>query len=164
MEVKGTIIPEFKVYNRYQELARRERELKELAWEKELQLAMEASDPLSTQKVDSDCTMALAQTCSSCPKGHHALQKMSSSPPKLKKLRSCDSGLKEKNLGPMKKNISAELDIREHSQLNSQKEEPNTTIEGNDSGSDTLCDIQNKLQNLEFIDRSPSPVDRHKSA
>ncbi|XP_063237367.1 serine/threonine-protein kinase 32B-like isoform X3 [Bacillus rossius redtenbacheri] len=38
-------LPEFRVYNREQELARRERERKETAWEEELLEAMSASDP-----------------------------------------------------------------------------------------------------------------------
>lgn len=48
MEPPNSMIPEFKIYNRYQELERKAREEKELAWEQELLLAMNASDPLST--------------------------------------------------------------------------------------------------------------------
>lgn len=48
MEPPSSMIPEFKIYNRYQELERKAREEKELAWERELLLAMNASDPLST--------------------------------------------------------------------------------------------------------------------
>lgn len=47
MEPPNAMIPEFKIYNRYQELERKAREEKELAWERELLLAMNASDPLS---------------------------------------------------------------------------------------------------------------------
>jgi len=42
-------IPQFRVYNREQELARREREEKESAWEQELLQAMMASDPTGFQ-------------------------------------------------------------------------------------------------------------------
>ena len=42
-------IPQFRVYNREQELARREREKKESAWEQELLQAMGASDPTGFQ-------------------------------------------------------------------------------------------------------------------
>ena len=42
-------IPQFRVYNREQELARREREEKESAWEQELLQAMRASDPTGFQ-------------------------------------------------------------------------------------------------------------------
>jgi hypothetical protein len=47
-------LPQFRVYNREQELARREREQKESAWEQELLQAMRASDPTGSQLTSSD--------------------------------------------------------------------------------------------------------------
>ncbi|XP_021925102.1 serine/threonine-protein kinase 32B-like isoform X2 [Zootermopsis nevadensis] len=46
-------LPQFRVYNREQELARREREQKESAWEQELLQAMRASDPTGSQDASS---------------------------------------------------------------------------------------------------------------
>jgi hypothetical protein len=47
-------LPQFRVYNREQELARREREQKESAWEQELLQAMRASDPTGSQHASSE--------------------------------------------------------------------------------------------------------------
>lgn len=47
-------LPEFRMYNREQELARREREQKESAWEQELLQAMRASDPTGSQHASSE--------------------------------------------------------------------------------------------------------------
>ncbi|KAF2893361.1 hypothetical protein ILUMI_12812 [Ignelater luminosus] len=163
MELHGAIIPEFKVYNRYQELARRERELKELAWERELQLAMEASDPLSTGSKED--TSAPTQTCSSCPKARNIDMKINNTSPQIKKLRSCGPTTKEgccsakggKCLNLLEDSTSSQLpSISNQNKVGSGKEKVRTS-------SDTICDIQNKLQSLDFIDRSPSPVERLKS-
>jgi hypothetical protein len=47
-------LPQFRVYNREQELARREREQKESAWEQELLQAMGASDPIGSHITSSE--------------------------------------------------------------------------------------------------------------
>lgn len=49
MEDRCQIIPDFRIYNRYHELEKRERERKEFAWEHELLAAMNASDPLGLE-------------------------------------------------------------------------------------------------------------------
>lgn len=165
MELHGSIIPEFKVYNRYQELARRERELKELAWERELQLAMEASDPLQTGSKED--TSAPTQTCSSCPKARNLDMKINNTSLKIKKLRSCGSATKEE--GCCSSSSEECLDLLEESSTSSQLpaiSNQKKVGSGNEkvrTSSDTTCDIQNKLQSLDFIDRSPSPVERLKS-
>lgn len=114
MDFPGTIIPDFKVYNRYQELEKRERERKELAWERELELAMRSSDPLKEETEPKE----KIHKCSGCPK----LETM------------INSNCKVQYGSAM-------------SQLALPEEE-------------TTVDIQNKLQNIDFIDRTPSPVER----
>ncbi|XP_023724584.1 serine/threonine-protein kinase 32B [Cryptotermes secundus] len=58
-------LPQFRVYNREQELARREREQKESAWEQELLQAMGASDPTGSQFTSSkDCKVSTSVTSS----------------------------------------------------------------------------------------------------
>ncbi|KAF5308712.1 hypothetical protein FQR65_LT06073 [Abscondita terminalis] len=153
MELNKTIIPEFKIYNRYQELAKREKELKELAWERELQQAMEASDPFGSKDSSDD----LKQTCSSCPQKRDVDLQMH--------VRSCDSDLLENSntliLNKLTVDDTNRSVLNETSQLNSQTH--STSIENNKPNSSATRDIQNKLQNIEFIDRSPSPIDRLKS-
>jgi hypothetical protein len=53
-------LPQFRVYNREQELARREREQKESAWEQELLQAMGASDPTGSQHSSNEDHKVLA--------------------------------------------------------------------------------------------------------
>lgn len=116
----------FRVYNRYRELARRERELKEQAWERELQLAMEASEVQSVAgKQKSFDEIKTSDRVEGCEK--------------LRKGNSFD-------LAPIK-------DQRLKSSASSQLE--------NDVKATNLRtgDIQRKLQSLDFIDRSPSPVE-----
>ncbi|KAK4875412.1 hypothetical protein RN001_011834 [Aquatica leii] len=158
MELNKTIIPEFKIYNRYQELARREKELKELAWERELQQAMEASDPLASNDVK--------QTCSSCA------QKRDIEVSLQKHFRACDSDLSENSLVLDKCTNDTIVDtscsmLDKISQLNSQTQSNENAkdlrVENIKSNSSTICNMQNKLQNIDFIDRSPSPIDRLKS-
>lgn len=96
MELRTQIIPEFKIYNRYHELEKREREKKELAWEKELLLAMDASDPLDQNKEkQGDANKARRQNGSqSCPRLNVNTSNINTrleNSPRLKKLRSCES-------------------------------------------------------------------------
>ncbi|KAF5273918.1 hypothetical protein FQA39_LY01033 [Lamprigera yunnana] len=159
VELSRGVIPAFKIYNRYQELAKREKERKELAWEKELQLAMEASDPLSSN--------AVHQTCSSCPK-----ERESASPIQQMPITNCDLNLEENsnavvlekstNSSPANNDRSSS---EKNSQLTSETEgSPNATSSSKRNlNGGSMCDIENKLQNFEFIDRSPSPIERLKS-
>ena len=119
MEHPGSIIPDFKVYNRYQELERRERERKEQAWEKELELAMRSSDPLKEETEPRE----KIHKCTGCPK----LEATIINP----KCQTNTDGSNNKSQLPL----------------------PET--EGS-----SVNDIHNKLQNIDFIDRTPSPVDR----
>ncbi|GLV34253.1 uncharacterized protein CBL_00184 [Carabus blaptoides fortunei] len=194
MELRDQIIPEFKVYNRYQELERREREKKELAWEKELLHAMNASDPLG-QKIEasSEETNTNLHSCSrSCPKlnvTHTNVQSRIENSPRLKKLRSCESAT-FKPSGRDIKHSSSQL-IQKFSSVESypvneehvekkmkaikvterpamytlcgicSKQAKNVVksevmAKKNDIGT---CDIEGNLQQLEFIDRTPSPTD-----
>ncbi|XP_031350155.1 serine/threonine-protein kinase 32B isoform X2 [Photinus pyralis] len=143
IELHQTIIPEFKIYNRYQELARREKERKELAWEKELQLAMEASDPLSPVTKDN-------YTCSSCPKSRSVDDSCSSILKSVKIYHKTPCILETKE-------FLDDTIIEESSQLVNQTSDNQSATSFQ---KEKVCDIQNKLQNFEFIDRSPSPVDR----
>lgn len=119
METPPTIIPEFKIYNRYQELARREREKKEQDWEKELQLAMESSEPF---KEDTDPKI---QKCTGCK-----LESMINS--------------KNKQLYTNTKMSCNETDVNCKEQLKLPEKQK----------------IDDKLQNIDYIDRTPSPVER----
>lgn len=65
-------LPQFRVYNREQELARREREQKESAWEQELLQAMGASDPTGSQFTGSeDRKVSTSVTSSDTTVGTH---------------------------------------------------------------------------------------------
>lgn len=86
------MIPEFKNYNRQHYLEMKKKELIEEEWDRELQMAMNASDPLGVVPEESH--------------GAH-------SKPRKKK-----------------------------------------------SAKEDQTDLTNKLQNIDFIDRTPSPVDR----
>lgn len=114
----------FRVYNRYRELARRERELKEQAWERELQLAMEASEVQSVagKQKSFDDTKTNEDGLVGCGK--------------LRKGNSCDLDQRLKSAGAS-------------SQLENDVKTTNSRT----------GDIQRKLQSLDFIDRSPSPVE-----
>ncbi|XP_015838773.1 serine/threonine-protein kinase 32B isoform X1 [Tribolium castaneum] len=121
LELPGTIIPDFKVYNRYQELEKRERERKEQAWERELELAMRSSDPLKEETEPKE----KIHKCTGCPK----LETMI--------------------------NSNCKLNYDDRGSNMSQLSLPDTKHD------DTpVSDIQNKLQNIDFIDRTPSPVER----
>ncbi|KAL3268489.1 hypothetical protein HHI36_007600 [Cryptolaemus montrouzieri] len=119
MDSPCLVIPDFKIYNRYQELERREREKKEKAWEQELESAMSSSDPLSNL-------------------GNIDIKKHT-------------SGSKEMNISKYsqqsKKPVNIEY-ICDNSQLSKISE------------SEVVEVVQNKLQNLDFIDRTPSPIER----
>lgn len=91
MEVQTAVIPEFKIYNRYQELERRAREEKELAWERELLLAMNASDPLGpphSRWVSPRCR----KTCPVTPSVGNGSQQQTSSVSLPQKLSVAGSG------------------------------------------------------------------------
>lgn len=139
LEYTSSIIPEFKIYNRYQELERRERERKEMAWEQELQLAMQLSEPLGTENEKESQSIP---TCRSCPKLD---EKCIKSDAKFKKVKSHDCSFANRYRIPLKKTSnSLETDHTYRSRKNHDKN----------------VDIQEKLQNLEFIDRTPSPIER----
>ncbi|KAJ4451024.1 hypothetical protein ANN_02460, partial [Periplaneta americana] len=57
-------LPQFRVYNRERELARREREQKETAWEEELLEAMRASDPIGPTRTCSEDHESLSESAS----------------------------------------------------------------------------------------------------
>lgn len=173
MEPAHQIIPEFRIYNRYQELERREREKKEQAWEKELLLAMNASDPLGQrrqQAADDDLNKNL-HTCRSCPKLDTQNPKPKTS--RLKKPKSCES----ESFNPSWDTRTSELTTAvettppQHrldadqkllgqcvSCSRSRKDDLNRTVETRSDIS--TCDIDKKLQQLDFIDRTPSPQEK----
>lgn len=141
LEPQGTIIPEFKIYNRYQELERRERERKEQAWERELELAMSSSDPLKEETEPRE----KIHKCTGCPK----LESMINSNCKLKKCDQNDS-------------FGEKDDSRKGNDSNTSQLHPPPSVNQTKKSEDKtgLDDIQNKLQNIDFIDRTPSPVER----
>lgn len=139
MDYTSSIIPEFKIYNRYQELERRERERKELAWERELQLAMELSQPFATENEQDN---QMIPTCRSCPKLD---EKCIKSDGKFKKVKSHDCSFGNKNRISLKK-TSNSIDADYVYKMKTHQE--------------NNAAIQEKLQNLDFIDRTPSPVEK----
>lgn len=152
MEINSKIISEFKIYNRYQELERREREKKELAWEEELELAMKSSDPLGAGN-----TRENLHTCRSCPKLD--ISKLDQTTHKLKKLKSCDSCIRSKTSRPIEK-----LSESFHSQLHQLSEKFSDGKEKSSEAEGKVVsqskDSQNKLYSLDYIDRTPSPIDK----
>ncbi|XP_022909626.2 serine/threonine-protein kinase 32A isoform X1 [Onthophagus taurus] len=136
------IIPEFKIYNRFQELERKERERKELAWEEELRTAMNLSDPLETKKFDDP----QIPTCQSYPKLDHCC----ASSPRIKKMMSYDSTLKKgsKSFDKFKSGGDGAISSSQEDRLNV----PNTV-------KTTAKKEKGVLQNIDFIDRTPSPVE-----
>lgn len=174
MEPACQIIPEFRIYNRYQELERREREKKELAWEKELLLAMNASDPLGNgAKVDE------LHTCRSCPKLNNPNTNPRLNDTKLKKPKSCENesfnpswdtetpnmDMNHVSTSPKASDVEARLEHDSEQNLltlcvscsKSRKTVVHSTVAHSDN---STCDIDKKLQQLDFIDRTPSPVDK----
>lgn len=155
MDTQYEIIPEFRIYNRYQELERREKEKKEQQWENELLRAMDASDPLANNHSHEK----QLQTCRSCPKLNQNPPKSNS---KMKKLKSCDSEVfncevRTVNLTDTKK-TNNEQNLLSFCVSCSKTEEE---IGAEEVKSDMLtCDIDKKLQSLDFIDRTPSPIDK----
>lgn len=138
-----SVIPEFKIYNRYHELERRERERKELAWEKELEIAMNSSVSIERGKKED----GQIPTCQSCPK----LDECAASP-KLKKMMSYDASYRKGKMRSLDKYCKS---ISEHSQLTDETVKRMTTATGTDDG---------KLQSIDFIDRTPSPVEKRGEA
>lgn len=196
MESAYQIIPEFRIYNRYQELERREREKKELAWEKELLNAMNASDPLGQHECTVDDNNKNLHTCRSCPKlnQQNSNPKLNSS--KLKKPKSCenesfspswDTKTSEMTTpttcsttittAPTTTTTSKSYDSTRIKQIETnkidteqnllglcvscsggRKDNLNKTVEAHRDNS--TCDIDKKLQQLDFIDRTPSPQEK----
>ncbi|KAI4462121.1 5-formyltetrahydrofolate cyclo-ligase-related [Holotrichia oblita] len=156
LQHSSMIIPEFKIYNRYQELERRERERKELAWERELQIAMDLSDQ-ATQKEESSTSHQIP-TCQSCPKLGKGTG--GDSPQKLRKMISYDSCSAVSKLAGKSEKCKSRRSSNEHvstgknlsvaSEVNSSKSE----AIGKELDTDA---VRKKLQNIEFIDRTPSP-------
>lgn len=128
-----TIIPEFKTYNRYQEVEKRQREMKEQAWEKELISAMNASNPLNQGPKP-------VQISNSSQMQH---QKYNSVRSKGKRVL---SPLDELSDGSTRHGRQFRL-----SDGSSCDKVPAKNVSG---------DVQVKLQSLDFIDRTPSPVER----
>ncbi|XP_065174193.1 serine/threonine-protein kinase 32B isoform X2 [Atheta coriaria] len=138
LDQNPTIIPEFKIYNRYHELARRERERKEQAWERELQNAMNSSNPLEVLPENS----AAMHTCQSCPKLVTRQESDVTASPrsgKLQKMASYDSAIK---VSTKIKHGCRSFSIK--------------SSDIHNKGDDLL----QKVQCLDFIDRTPSPNDR----
>ncbi|GJQ83876.1 hypothetical protein Trydic_g6754 [Trypoxylus dichotomus] len=151
------LIPEFKTYNRCQELEKKEKERKEMEWERELQLAMDLADPHHTFQIP---------TCKSCPKLLDKCFPETESPQKLRKMTSYDSCCSGTN---------ADAKTSERSEL---RATPTTSTGGRKLAVATAGkmssasavnyvetdlqpdDIRNTLQNIEFIDRTPSPSER----
>lgn len=177
MEPAYQIIPEFKIYNRYQELERREREKKEQAWEKELLLAMNASDPLGENLVDDN----ILHTCRSCPKLNMQNSHQNHRPnSKLKKPKSCEnesfSPSWETDIVDGQQNLETKPGSAACGKPTEHKtNEPNLLtlcvtcsktrkdhVNSTEAHSDkSTCDIDKKLQQLDFIDRTPSPVEKN---
>lgn len=169
MEPQYQIIPEFRIYNRYQELERREKEKKEQQWEKELLRAMNESDPLRNSHLEKQL-----HTCRSCPKLNHHPPKFSS---RMKKPKSCESDgfncvLQTVEITDKKKHNLKTLefvsDTKKHNSdqnllslcVSCSKPEPE--IATDDINRDNSSrDINRKMQNLDFIDRTPSPSEKN---
>lgn len=133
MEISPTLIPDFKTYNRYHEVEKRQREMKELAWEKELLLAMNASNPLNQAPNEK---VAVANSSNVHHQKHHSkskhsLSRVDESPP----ASASQHGRQTQSSG--KRGDRAQLKSREGT-----------------------GEVQHKLQNLDFIDRTPSPIER----
>lgn len=113
-----------------------------MAWEQELQLAMELSEPLTTDN-EKDCSKSIP-TCRSCSKLD---DKCSIKPDgKFKKVKSHDYSFGTKNRIVLKKS-SHSIDTE-------------YTYNKTKKGNDLDVKIADKLQNLDFIDRTPSPIER----
>lgn len=144
----STIIPEFRIYNRYHELERRERERKELAWEKELQIAMDLSEQSDSQQMP---------TCQSCPK----LLEGCGESPKLRKMPSYDSCCVPAPISETRKSRRRASDDHVAKNMNnSSAVGDGGGVPTSDKDPDDVEDVRNKLQNIEFIDRTPSPSER----
>ncbi|XP_044754182.1 serine/threonine-protein kinase 32B isoform X2 [Coccinella septempunctata] len=129
MESPFSIIPDFKIYNRYHEMERKLREEKEQAWEKELQNAMDSSDPLTGSPPGDDSTESRGCSSKSQEFDRHG---------------PTGTGKQDSSNEPRNKLLSNNGQLLQIPE----KEE----IEGNE--------VQNKLQNLDFIDRTPSPNEK----
>lgn len=115
-----------------------------MAWEQELQLAMELSEPLSTDN-DKDSNKTIP-TCRSCSKLDDKCINKNKTDGKFKKVKSHDYTFGNKNRIVLKK-TSHSIDTEYvHKTKKSNKE--------------LDVKIEEKLQNLDFIDRTPSPIER----
>lgn len=137
MTMKTSFIPEFIIYNRYQELERRERERKEEAWESELEMAMNSSDPLKSSSSSSINKTTEEKTTRSRIARH------------------------AKKCGVLKVNLM------KNSQEDIEEEEWEGCSQARigylslpDKETFRKVEEDAKLQNIEYIDRTPSPVDR----
>lgn len=126
-------MPEFLVYNRCQELKRRERESREKAWERELLQAMEASDQERQQLRPDDAV----------GNGHKRPGRRKHEIQKEKLTLVTDVGV-----------------IREcDNETNFESTTNDSSIYDNKKTSDNvLLKPEDKSISLDFIDRSPSPV------
>ncbi|KAK9877368.1 hypothetical protein WA026_017764 [Henosepilachna vigintioctopunctata] len=126
-ELQYSFIPDFKIYNRYQELERREREKKEQAWEQELQTAMNSSDPLGgLETIDN--------------------RKQCSGGSIIRSEDACNSA-------------SVEFEDRLNATDN-EKTFPCSQLLKITEEDERGSPVQNSLQNLDFIDRTPSPIEK----
>lgn len=157
MDPQVAVIPEFRVYNRYQELERREREKKEKEWEQELLNAMNMS---SAELSNNHFERNQLQSCRSCPKLNQNSLKFNS---KMKKPKSYDNeSFDKKNFEflddepPKKSKEKTKLKICVSCSNSSGK-----NLENYPKLEKLSCDIEKKLQNLDFIDRTPSPTEKH---
>ncbi|CAH0554584.1 unnamed protein product [Brassicogethes aeneus] len=136
INVQTSIVPEFIVYNRYQEIEKREREEKEEAWENELELAMcspndqkkEEELPNSSQNSDT--------------------QKQKKS--QFRKLSKC--GILKINL------MKSSEDIPEEPWEGCSTRIGYLSLPKSDNPVTQINEV--KLQNIDYIDRTPSPVEQ----
>lgn len=166
MELRTEKIPEFKIYNRYHELEKREREKKELAWEKELLLAMNASNPLGQneqqQQQGDDDSKARRQNCSqSCPRLNINASNINTrleNSPRLKKLPSCESTTTFHSKSPVLKQFcsvgkkydcSSEMSENEYLQKNQNKVQTKITVD--------QCDVKLQVSGVDTSTQSSDP-------
>lgn len=130
--ISPTIIPNFKTYNRYQEMEKRQREMKELAWERELLLAMNASNPLNQtpdQNVPTTNSSKVHQH-THYGKSKHGLSRVD---------EASDGASDHERLTQKTDTCSNKAQLKSR---------------------EVTGEVQNRLQNLDFIDRTPSPIER----
>ncbi|XP_045474241.1 serine/threonine-protein kinase 32A isoform X2 [Harmonia axyridis] len=130
-------IPDFKVFNRYQEMAKKLREEKEAAWERELEHAMNLSDPISWAPPAKEMP-AKKIPAKEIPAG-------------------CSSKLQESD-------CHAPAKTENHDSLNEAKGKPHSSsgplLKITEKEENEVIDDQNRMQTLDFIDRTPSPSEK----